>query len=79
MQLFHMDVAKVNQDVAYVAMVVHVYMLQASVPNVSSIFSDVCCKCVYLDVVYASHVYCKCFIQILRMVLKCFYVFLQLF
>jgi hypothetical protein len=23
-------------------------MLQASVPNVSSVFLDVCCKCVYL-------------------------------
>ena len=27
-------------------------MLQASVLNVSSVFSDVCCKCVYLDVAY---------------------------
>jgi hypothetical protein len=31
-------------------------------PNISSVFSDVCCKCVYLDVVYISHIYCKYFI-----------------
>jgi hypothetical protein len=27
-------------------------ILQVYVPNVSHIFSDACCKCVYLDVVY---------------------------
>ena len=43
-------VAKVDLDVAYVAKVVHV--LQASVSNISSVFSDVCCNCVYLDVAY---------------------------
>ena len=42
-------------------------MFQASVPNVSSIFSDVCCKCVYLDVTYVSHICCKCFIWTLHM------------
>jgi hypothetical protein len=41
-------------------------MLQASVPNVSSIFSDVCCKCVYMDVTYLSHICCKRFICMLR-------------
>jgi hypothetical protein len=30
-------------------------MLQAFVPNISS-FSDVRCKCVYLDVAYVSHI-----------------------
>jgi hypothetical protein len=30
-------------------------LLQASVPNISSVFLDVYCKCVYLDVVYISH------------------------
>ena len=30
-------------------------------------FSDVCCKCVYLDVAYVSHICCKCFIWMLRM------------
>jgi hypothetical protein len=30
-------------------------MLQISIPNVSFVFSDVCCKCVYLDTAYALH------------------------
>ena len=42
LQVFHKDVAKVDRDVAYGAMVVHVYMLQASVSNVSFVFSDIC-------------------------------------
>jgi hypothetical protein len=62
--VFHTDVAKAYQDVAYVAIIVHVYILQASIPNVSSIFSEVCCKCVYLDV---AKMCCKCFIYMLRM------------
>jgi hypothetical protein len=36
-------------------------MLQASVPNVSSVFSYVCCKCVYQDIAYVSHICCKYF------------------
>jgi hypothetical protein len=31
-------------------------MLQRSVTNVSSVFWDVCCKCVYLDIAYVSHI-----------------------
>jgi hypothetical protein len=57
-------------------------MLQASLPNVSSVFSDVCCKCVYLDVVCISHRCCKCFIWMLRMftmVSSVFQVFFQVF
>jgi hypothetical protein len=34
-------------------------MLQASIPNVSSAFSDICCECAYLDVAYVSHICCK--------------------
>jgi hypothetical protein len=37
-QLFYTDVAKVDRDVAYVAMVFQLY-----VPNVSSVL-DICCK-----------------------------------
>jgi hypothetical protein len=37
LQVFRTDVSKVDQDVAYVAMVC-TCMLQASVPNVSSVF-----------------------------------------
>jgi hypothetical protein len=32
-------------------------MLQRSVPDVSSVFSDVCYKCVYLNIEYVSHIY----------------------
>ena len=55
-------------------------MLQTSAPNVSSVFSDVCCKCVYLDVAYVSHICCKFFIwmlHIVAMVFQGFYVFLS--
>jgi hypothetical protein len=31
-------------------------MFQASVLNVSSVFSDVCCKSFYLDIVYVSYI-----------------------
>jgi hypothetical protein len=27
---------------------------------------NVCCKCVYLDVAYILHIWCKCFIWMLR-------------
>jgi hypothetical protein len=50
-------------------------MLQASVLNVSSVFLDVCCKCVYLYIAYVSHTCCKCFIWMLRIFyngFKCF-------
>jgi hypothetical protein len=39
LQLFYLGIAKVDLDVAYLAMA----MLQVYVPNVSSI-SDVCCN-----------------------------------
>jgi hypothetical protein len=46
-------------------------ILQAFVPNVSSIFLDVCCKCVYLDVAYFTHMFasvlsecCVCFAMV---------------
>jgi hypothetical protein len=64
-----MDAVKVDRDVAFVAMVC-TRMLQASILNVSSVFSDVRCKCVYLDVAYVSHVCCKCFIWMLCMCYK---------
>jgi hypothetical protein len=47
---FHTDIAKVDRDVAYVAMVVHVYY--KSLSTMFHLFSDVCCKHVYLDVAY---------------------------
>jgi hypothetical protein len=42
-------------------------MLQRSVTNVSFVFSDVRCKCVYLDVAYISHICYICFIWMLHM------------
>jgi energy-converting hydrogenase Eha subunit C len=55
-----MDVAKVDRDVSYVTMVVHLcYKRPFSMFHLS--FSDVCCKCVYLEVAYASRICCKCF------------------
>jgi hypothetical protein len=50
-------------------------MLQMSVPNVSSVFLDISCKCVYLDVACVLHICCTCFIWMLHMLamaFKCF-------
>ena len=63
--MFHADVAKVDRDVSCYNGCTR--MLQDSVPNISSVFIDVCRKCVYLDVAYVSYICCKCFIGILRM------------
>jgi hypothetical protein len=59
--VFYMDIAKLNRDIAYVANG-YIHMLQVSIPNVSFVFSDICCTCVYLDVAYVSHICFKCFI-----------------
>jgi hypothetical protein len=37
-------------------------MLQVSVSNVSSVFSDVYCKFIYLDVAYVSHICCNLYV-----------------
>jgi hypothetical protein len=55
-----MDVAKLDMDVAYIAMVVHV-CYKGLLPMFHFCFPDVCCKCVYLDVAYVSHIRCICF------------------
>jgi hypothetical protein len=60
--VFRMDFTKVDRDIAYFFIC----------------FSNACCKCVYLDVAYVSHICCECFIMILRMfvmvssVFRCF-------
>jgi hypothetical protein len=74
-----MDVAKIYQDVAYVAMVVYVCCKVLFSMFHLTITAHVCCKCVYLDVAYASHVCCNCFIWMLRMVCNGFQVFLCVF
>jgi hypothetical protein len=53
--LVHTDVAKAYQDVAYVVIIVHVRCKRMSL-MFHLFFSDVCCKCVYLDVAYISHI-----------------------
>jgi hypothetical protein len=61
LQVFQMNVAKVDRDVAYVV-VVCTHMLQAFVSNVSSIFQTCVASIWYLDVAYVSHIRCKYFI-----------------
>jgi hypothetical protein len=61
--VFDTDVAKIYHDVAHV----------------SSVFSDVCCKCAYLDITYVSHVCCKSMFEMFHLFQslccnKCFYV-----
>jgi hypothetical protein len=46
-----MDIAKVDWDVAYVAMAIHVYVAK-NYSKCLSVFLDVCCKCVSLNVVH---------------------------
>jgi hypothetical protein len=55
------------------------YMYGTSLCSQCFIFLDVCCKCVYLDVAYVSHICCKCFIWILHIFYNGFEVFLQVF
>jgi hypothetical protein len=66
LQVFYIDVAKVDRvDVAHVAMVIQV-CFKYKVPNVSFVSSG-CCKsisrcCIYMQVLKMfSYVYCKCF------------------
>jgi hypothetical protein len=77
-----MDVTKVDQDVAYVAIVVYI-CCKGLLPMFHLFFPDACCNCVYyLDVAYVSHIRCMCFIWMLHMiamVFKCFQVFFCVF
>ena len=62
--MFHKDISKVDRNVAYVAMVVHVCMLQTSVRNVSSIFFrrmlQVCLFGCYICFTHATIVLSRC-------------------
>ena len=58
LQVFYADITKVDQNVA---MVVYV-CCKLLFPVFHLFFPNVRCKCVYLDVIYVSHIYCKCFI-----------------
>jgi hypothetical protein len=80
--VFHTDVAKLNRDVA---MVVHV-SCKLSFSMFHLFFSDICCKCVHLDVAYVfthmMHVFYldvayvyngfKCFCKFSDACFKCF-------
>jgi len=61
-QVFHGNIAKVDRDVAYIAMIVHI-CCKCLFPMFDLFFSDVCFKCVYLDVLYVSHI---CFTHMLQ-------------
>ena len=72
--MFRMDVAKVNRDVAYVAMVV--YICCKLMFLIFYLFlPDVCCKYVYLNVAYFTHICCKYFIWMLCIFYNDFHVF----
>jgi hypothetical protein len=71
LHVFHLDVVKIDQDIAHVAMVIYVcckYMFQ-----MFQRFSEVYCKCVFqmfqlfhLNVAYVVviiHICCKCVFQ----------------
>jgi hypothetical protein len=56
------------------------YMYVASVcSNVSPVFSEACCKYVYLNIAYVSHIYCKCFYLGVTYVLQVFFTFFNCF
>jgi hypothetical protein len=63
LQVFHVDVAKVDQDVAYVAMVIHICCKHLFL--MFQLFQTYDAH-VYLGVAYVSHLCCKCFIQMLH-------------
>jgi hypothetical protein len=62
-------------------------MLQAYVSNILSVFSDVRCKCFYLDVAYVSRICCKCllsrgcvcFAMAFQVLLQVFRMYVQVF
>jgi hypothetical protein len=53
------DVGKVDRDVSYIAIVIHVCCKRLFL--MFCLFLDVRCKRVYLDVAYVSHICCKVF------------------
>jgi hypothetical protein len=62
-----MDVVKVDHDVAYVAMVIHLCCKRLS-PNVSSVFFKHMFQVCFIQMLHMFHIYsvcCKCFIWML--------------
>jgi hypothetical protein len=56
LQMFHMDVVKVDPNIAYIVMAMHV-CCKCLFPNVSSTFRRML-RVFYLDVAYVSHICC---------------------
>jgi hypothetical protein len=62
-QVFHTVLAKVDRDFA---MLQWLYVYVARICSQCFIcFSDIFCRCVYLEVADVSHMCCKCFIWML--------------
>jgi hypothetical protein len=61
-----MNVAKVDQNIAYVVMVVYLCCIRLS-PIFHLFFQTYIASVFHPDVTYVSHIYCKCFIWMLRM------------
>jgi hypothetical protein len=89
LQVFQMDIAKVDRDVAYVAMIVHI-CCKGLLPLFRLCFPDACCKCVCRDFAYFSHIRCiflfgccvylQCFSSVFRcFFFKCFRNLFQVF
>jgi hypothetical protein len=57
----------------------YTHMLQASIPNVSSVSSNVCCKCVYLDCICFTHILQVFYLNVARAFAMAFQVFLCVF
>jgi hypothetical protein len=87
--VLHMNIAKVDRHIAYATMAIHI-CCKRLFQMFHLFFPDVCCKCVYSDVAYVSHICCKCSIWMLQMfyldvayvlqwLFKCFQVLLQVF
>ena len=72
--MFQMNVVKVDRDLTYVAMVVHV-CCKLLFSMFHLFFLDICCKYIYLDVAYVSRICCKCFTWMLHMLSMAFQVF----
>jgi hypothetical protein len=53
--VFNADAVKVDRDVTYVTIIVHV-CCKCLFPMFHLFFSDVCYKCVYLNITYVSHI-----------------------
>jgi hypothetical protein len=78
LQVFHMDVAKVDQDITYIAIGVHVCCKLLFL--MFHLFFQMYVASVFIWMLYMFHTYvCKCFIGMLRMFLQWFQVFFMCF